>query len=81
MEATEDSSIAVSFLNGAVRLSEQCKMVELLRRKSRLTVAFGACSHLGGIPGLANFWNKETIFNRAYHTTPCTDNPDGVVPQ
>jgi F420-non-reducing hydrogenase small subunit len=29
---------------------------------------------------LGNFWNKETIFNRAYHTTPSTDNPDGTVP-
>jgi coenzyme F420-reducing hydrogenase gamma subunit len=25
-------------------------------------VAFGACAHLGGIPGLGNFWNRETIF-------------------
>ena len=81
VEAMEDSSIAVSFINGAVRLSEQREMVELLRKKSRLVVAFGACSHLGGIPGLANLWNKETIFNRAYHTTPSTDNPDGIVPQ
>lgn len=81
VEAMEDGSIAVSFINGAVRLSEQQEMVELLRKKSQLVVAFGSCSHLGGIPGLANFWNKETIFNRAYHTTPSTVNPDGIVPQ
>ncbi|MCJ7680317.1 MAG: oxidoreductase, partial [Candidatus Aminicenantes bacterium] len=61
--AMEDGSIAVSFINGAVRLSEQEEMVKLLRRKSGLVVAFGSCSHLGGIPGLGNFWNKETIFN------------------
>lgn len=81
VEAMEDGSIAVSFINGAVRLSEQQEMVELLRKKSQLVVAFGSCAHLGGIPGLANFWDKKTIFNRAYHTTPSTDNPDGVVPQ
>ena len=80
VEAMEDGSIAVSFINGAVRLSEQEEMVKLLRKKSGLVVAHGSCSHLGGIPGLGNFWNKETIFNRAYHTTPSTDNPDRTVP-
>lgn len=80
VEAMEDGSIAVTFINGAVRLSEQKEMVELLRKKSGLIVAHGSCSHLGGIPGLGNFWNKETIFNRAYHTTPSTENPDGTVP-
>ncbi|MDH7511457.1 MAG: oxidoreductase [Clostridiales bacterium] len=80
VEAMPDGSIAVSFINGAVRLSEQEEMVKLLRRKSQLVVAHGACSHLGGIPGLGNFWNKETIFRRAYHTTPSTQNPDKIVP-
>jgi len=75
-----DKSIAVSFINGAIRLSEQEEMVKLLRRKSGLIVAHGACAHLGGIPGLANFWNKETIFRRAYETTPSTDNPGKIVP-
>ena len=80
VEAMPDGSIAVTFINGAVRMSEQEEMVQLLRRKSGLIVAHGSCSHLGGIPGLGNFWNKETIFNRAYHTTPSTENPDGTVP-
>ncbi len=81
VEAMPDGSIAVSFINGAIRLSEQEEMVKLLRRKSQLVVAHGSCSHLGGIPGLGNFWNRETIFRRAYHTTPSTDNPKKVVPQ
>ncbi|MFH2041135.1 MAG: oxidoreductase [Acidobacteriota bacterium] len=80
VEAMEDGSIAVSFINGAVRLSEQEEMVNLLRRKSGLVVAFGSCAHLGGIPGLGNFWNKETIFNYAYHASPSTENPNGTVP-
>jgi len=80
VEAMPDGSIAVSFINGAVRLSDQEEMVKLLRRKSQLIIAHGACSHMGGIPGLANFWNKETIFRRAYLTTPSTDNPGKVVP-
>ena len=81
VEAMPDGSIAVSFINGAIRLSEQEEMVKMLRKKSGLIVAHGSCSHLGGIPGLGNFWNKETIFRRSYQTTPSTDNPEKVVPQ
>ncbi len=80
VEAMEDGSIAVSFINGAVRLSEQEEMVKLLRQKSGLVVAFGSCSHLGGIPGLGNFWNKKTIFDYAYLNSPSTDNPEKTVP-
>ncbi|MCP2520213.1 oxidoreductase [Candidatus Aminicenantes bacterium AC-335-B20] len=81
IEAMPDKSIAVTFINGAIRLSEQEEMVKLLRKKSQLIVAFGSCAHLGGVPGLANFWDRESIFNRAYKTTPSTHNPEGIVPQ
>jgi F420-non-reducing hydrogenase small subunit len=81
VEAMKDGEIAVSFINGAVRLSDQEEMVKLLRQKSGLVVAFGACAHLGGIPGLGNFWNRETIFNRQYKEVPTVDNPEGITPQ
>jgi len=81
VEAMADGEIAVSFINGAVRLEEQEEMVKLLRQKSQLVIPFGACAHLGGIPGLGNFWNRETIFNRQYKEVPSVDNPDGTTPQ
>ena len=81
VEALKDGEIAVSFINGAVRLSEQEEMVKLLRQKSGLVVAFGSCAHLGGIPGLANFWDRESIFNRQYKEVPTIDNPEGTTPQ
>jgi len=81
LEAMPDGSIAVAFINGGIRMSEQEEMAHLLRRKAHLVVAHGACAHLGGIPGLANFWNKETIFRTVYHTTVSTANPGGVEPQ
>ncbi len=70
VEALPDKSIAVSFINGAIRLSEQEAMAKLLRRKSGLVVAFGSCSHLGGIPGLANLWDRESIFEWSYSKAP-----------
>jgi len=81
VEAMKDGEIAVSFINGGVRLEEQEEMVKLLRRKSQLVVAFGACAHLGGIPGLANFWDRESIFKRVYTEVPTVENPEGTLPQ
>jgi len=81
IEAMADGEIAVAFINGAIRLAEQEEMARLLRRKAGLVVAFGACAHLGGIPGLANFYNRESVFQRAYREVLSVDNPSGTLPQ
>ncbi len=81
VEALGDGEIAVSFINGAIRTEEQEEMVKLLRTKSGLVVAFGSCAHLGGIPGLGNFWTRDTIFQRVYQKAPTVENPEGTLPQ
>jgi F420-non-reducing hydrogenase small subunit len=81
VETMPDGSITACFINGAIRTSEQEEMVHLLRRKSQILIAFGACSHLGGIPGLANLWDRQSIFQTCYSDTPTTVNPEGVVPK
>lgn len=81
VEAMADDEIAATFINGSIRTSEQEDMVKLLRKKSSLVIAFGSCAHLGGIPGLANFWDKTAVLERAYRTTPSTDKHNGVYPQ
>jgi F420-non-reducing hydrogenase small subunit len=80
VEAMPDGSIAATFLNGAVRTAEQEEMARLLRRKSGLLVAFGSCSHLGGIPGLANLFDRESILRTVYLESPSTVNPESVLP-
>ncbi len=81
IEALEDGEIAVSFVSGAVRLSEQEEMVKLLRQKSQLVVAFGSCAHMGGIPGLGNLFTRDAIFQRVYKEVPTVENPEGIIPQ
>ncbi|MGD8331297.1 MAG: oxidoreductase [Acidobacteriota bacterium] len=81
VEAMEDGAIVATFINGAIRTTEQEEMAHLLRRKSQLLLAFGSCSHLGGIPGLANLYSRDAVMARAYLETPSTVNPDGVLPQ
>jgi len=81
VEAMEDKSIDVCFFNGAIRTEEQEHIAHLLRKKSKILVAFGACATNGGIPGLANIANRDEVFNVAYIDNPSTDNPKRVVPK
>jgi F420-non-reducing hydrogenase small subunit len=81
VEKMPDGSIDVCLLNGGIRNSEQEYMARLLRRKSKVLVAFGSCAHEGCIPGLANLSSREEIFNVCYQETFSTENPDGVRPQ
>ena len=76
-----DGEIDVCLFNGGVRTSEQEYMAQLLRRKSKVLVAFGSCASEGCIPGLANLHNRQEIFDNSYRDTPSTDNPSGVRPQ
>jgi len=80
VEAMADGSITATFLNGAIRNSEQEEMAHLMRRKTQVLIAFGACAQLGGIPGLGNLWNRNTIFNEVYRDSPALVNPNGVFP-
>jgi F420-non-reducing hydrogenase small subunit len=81
VEALADGEIKASFINGAIRLSEQEEMAHLLRRKSQFLLAFGSCSHMGGIPGLANLWDRESIFQYVYHQAPTIEDGNAATPQ
>ncbi|MGD8603435.1 MAG: F420-nonreducing hydrogenase [Anaerolineales bacterium] len=81
IEAMDDKSIDLCLFNGAIRTSEQEYMAQLLRRKSKVLVAFGSCAHEGGIPGLANATTKDAIFDTVYQNCPSVDNPNNIVPQ
>ncbi|MDJ0763167.1 MAG: oxidoreductase [Myxococcota bacterium] len=80
IEAMKENEIAVSFINGAIRTDEQAHVSELLREKSGLVVAFGSCSHMGGIPGLANLTSRGEIMNRSYHDSPTVENAASLEP-
>ncbi len=79
--AMEDGSILVSFINGAIRTSEQEEMARLLRRKSKIVIAYGSCAHLGGIPGLANQFKRDEITKYVYEDSPSTVNPGKTRPE
>lgn len=68
--AMPDGHLAVTLLNGAIRTSEQEEMARLLRRKSQLLIAYGACAQMGGIPALANQFSREQILRWVYEEAP-----------
>jgi len=83
VEKMPDGSIDVCLFNGAIRTSEQEYMAQLLRRKSKVLVAFGSCAQEGCIPGLANLNSRQEIFDTVYKPDSFTapDNPENIRPQ
>lgn len=79
VEAMQDGSILLTLWNGGIRNEENEHIAHLLRRKSKILVAFGSCATEGCVPGLANLSPVEEIFTTAYHTV-STDNPQGIHP-
>jgi F420-non-reducing hydrogenase small subunit len=81
VKAMSDGEITACLINGSVRMDEQEHMARLLRKKSKIIIAHGACAHIGGVYGLANFYTREECLNRSYKEVPSVKNPEGIIPQ
>lgn len=81
IEALPEKAIDICLHHGTIRTSEHEHIAHLLRKKSKVLIAFGACSCFGGIPGLCNVTNREEILKEVYRETPSTVNPDFVLPR
>ncbi len=80
VEGYPDKYIDLCLFNGAIRSSENEKMAQLLRQKSKVLVAFGSCAYEGCIPGLSNLTSAADTFQAVYMDNPSIDNPEGVLP-
>jgi F420-non-reducing hydrogenase small subunit len=81
VKAMADKSIDLCLFNGAIRSTEQEEIAKLLRAKSRVLIAFGACACHGGIPALANFTSRAEILQRVYIEAPSNSNEQKTLPQ
>ena len=61
VEAMEDGSITLCLFNGGMRNDENEHIARLMRKKSKILVAFGSCACEGCIPGLGNFSNVKGV--------------------
>jgi F420-non-reducing hydrogenase small subunit len=80
LEALPDGAITLTLFDGGIRNEENEHVARVLRRKSKILVAFGSCACEGCIPGLANLSPVDQILDTAFHTV-STDNPDDRRPQ
>jgi F420-non-reducing hydrogenase small subunit len=80
VEAMPDESILLTLFNGAIHSEEHVHIAKLLRKKSKILVAFGSCACEGCIPALINLSSKKAFFDTVYSTI-STDNPENIRPQ
>lgn len=69
----------LTIVAGSIRTSEHEELVKLLRRKSKLMIALGSCACFGGIPSLANLYDKDKLLNTVYVESPSSSK--GEVPK
>lgn len=81
VEAMSDKEIDVCLFNGVIRNEENLHMAQLLRKKSKVLVAYGSCASEGCIPGLANLTHRDEILKYVYQESPSVVKDKGVIPQ
>lgn len=81
IEAMSDKEIDVCLFNGMIRNEENLHVAKLLRKKSKVLVAYGSCASEGCIPGLANLTHRDGIFQYVYSESPSVKNNKKILPQ
>ncbi|HIQ32961.1 MAG TPA: F420-nonreducing hydrogenase [Methanothermococcus okinawensis] len=71
--------IDVFLVEGGIRNEHEKHLLEEIREKSKVVVAWGTCAAYGGIPGLGNLYPTEELLKEAF-STGTVDNP-GEMPE
>ena len=66
IEKLKDKEIDICLFHGPIRTTEHAEYAHLFRKKSKVMIAYGACSCFGGIPQLANTYNADEVFDKVY---------------
>jgi len=56
------------FMEGTVCFDRDVRRLKELRKRTKYLVALGACSHVGGVPSMKNFLDKEKTMRFVYPT-------------
>jgi len=80
VEAMPDGHVDLCLFNGSIRNEENEQMAFLLREKSKVLVAFGACAHTGGICGLLNTTDARSVKDTVYAGVPSVDETGSNAP-
>jgi F420-non-reducing hydrogenase small subunit len=76
-DVMEIPEAVVGIVSGSVRNDEHKKVLEEMRKKTKILIALGSCAAYGGIPSQANMFTNEDIFEKVFRGCPSTDSaPD-----
>jgi len=77
VEKLQDGELAACFINGAIRTSEQFEMVEILRKKAGLLIAFEAALTSAN-SGIGESSRQEAVLSNSYKEVFPVVNPEGT---
>ena len=80
VRAMPDGALDITLFNGAIRTDENEEMAHLLRRKSKVLVAYGSCAAFGCIPALSNLHSLDDHWRAIYLDNLSTANPRATLP-
>ena len=80
LEKFENNYFDVAFFSGNIRNTEHEHLAKLLRKKSKILIAFGICASLGGVRSLVNYFPEDEILKRAYIENLSTNNLSKTLP-
>jgi F420-non-reducing hydrogenase small subunit len=81
LKAMPDGEIGLTLFNGAIRTEENEEMAQLLRKKSKVLIAYGSCSAHGSIPALSNLHQRDDHLRTNYLQGETVDNAARTIPQ
>jgi NAD-reducing hydrogenase small subunit len=61
--------VDVTLVEGAVANVEHVEVLHMIRKRSKLVVAFGDCAVSGNITAMRNTYSVDEVVNRAYRET------------
>ena len=81
LKELEDKEIDITLYHGTIRTTEHEEIARILRKKSKVLIAFGSCSCFGGVPGLCNLTDKKQIFDAVYCENLSVANKENIFPE
>lgn len=58
--------VDITLVEGAVANEDNLREIQLIRRRTRILVAFGDCAVTGNVTALRNLFSVDDVLNRAY---------------
>jgi NAD-reducing hydrogenase small subunit len=83
----EFPEVDIALVEGAVANEDHLREIRLIRKRSKILIAFGDCAVTGNVTALRNLFSVEDILNRAYRENSTVINgvpggdSDGIVPR